>query len=637
MLRAAGIAIAFQLSIAISIGCASTPKQQEQRVAASMYPARLEKENRSSGPIKRLLMRVYAEDDYRRLTLGWQVRFFKLVERASAYLHGALGIEIEIVDMKDWPNHASFASLDGALLDLESIDRAEDVDLVIGLTSPVPLATPSFHQMGMARILGRHFVLRGMDDAQEYQALVQNLGRLSGDEREELYDSRLRHKEVTVFLHELAHLFGAIHVQESESIMFDTYNDHMRYFGEPVTRATAIALAALDKDAKDKRAKDKPQIRSPETVARLTEYYEKSDYAGWNGYERERMLVALKGEPALFARATDRDISREESGSSADGASYGPKSESEKLKDASELAAGGKYEEAWLVLDPVARSHPNDKDIQAFACQLSAIREPKAEGSLARCKTAIAAGAAEPTPRLYLAYLLLQMGREDEAYAAAREAEGKIASKKDAKADLWIFLAELYQGSHALSLAEGAVKRAVSAEGADGPAAARAKPILEWVEHTRAELGLDRALPPEEEREYIAGRFDVEAALREGRFAEAERKNEALHAKYPALPGAEMLLCQAYLAHRDRARAEALCQRAAKAEPKRAKPRAILGVIAFSKGSMKAAIDHLEFALQHDPEDRDVWRTLAAVYRAAGRRDRATALEHEYRRRFGSD
>ena len=78
------------LAIALLISaCASTQKVEEQHVAASMYPARLERENRHPGPIQgRLTMRVYAEDDYRRLTIGWQVRFFKIVERATEEQRG---------------------------------------------------------------------------------------------------------------------------------------------------------------------------------------------------------------------------------------------------------------------------------------------------------------------------------------------------------------------------------------------------------------------------------------------------------------------------------------------------------------------------------------------------------------------
>src|SRR5205823_3525515 len=126
-------------------------------------------------------------------------------------------------------------------------------------------------------------------------------------------------------------------------------------------------------------------------------------------------------------------------------------------------------------------------------------------------------------------------------------------------------------GSHAISLAEGAVKRALAAEGTEGAAASRSKPILEWVAAAKRELGIDGTLSPEEERPYVLAREGVMASLREERIAEAERKNEALHAKYPALPGAETSLCEAYFAHRNLVKAEALCARAAKAEPDRAK------------------------------------------------------------------
>jgi predicted Zn-dependent protease len=610
-------------------------------VPPAIFPAKLEQEGaKRPGPVQRLSMRVYAEDDFRHGVEGWQVRFFKMIERASSVLHGAFGIEIEIIEMKDWPNHASFASLDGALIDLESVDKAEDVDLVVGLIAPVPMATPSFHQIGISRILGHHLVLRGMNDSDEYQNLVQTLSGLGSDDRERLYEARLRHKELVIFLHELGHLFGAIHLQDTESFLNDPYNDHMRYFGDPTLKIVGLVL---DEDSKVKRAKDKLEPRRPEVIAKMIEFFQKSEKLGFTGYEREKMIALLQSDRLTLARATDRDIVRDEVGTNGghDDRSplpqIGPKTESERLKDASELASNAKYEEAWLVLKPIAEAHPADKEIQSFACQLGAIREPKAEESLVRCKTAVEAGPTEPTPALYAAYVLLQMGREEDAFPLVREAESRLAKKKDARADLWVFLAELYQGSHAVSLAESAIEHATSAEGPGGAAADRAKPILEWAKHTREAYGLDPQMSPEDERAYLLARSDLEASLREDRLAEAEKKNEAIRAKFPAMPGAETQLCEFYLAHRNLAKAEALCTKAAKAEPGRAKPHALLGLIAFSKGSLKSAIAHLETARQKAPDDPDVMKTLIAVYRAAGRRQDANTLEREYRRKFGAD
>jgi len=48
------------------------------------------------------------------------------------------------------------------LVELARLDPGLDVDWVVGLVSPLPLVSMSFHDLGWAEVPGRHFVLRGM-------------------------------------------------------------------------------------------------------------------------------------------------------------------------------------------------------------------------------------------------------------------------------------------------------------------------------------------------------------------------------------------------------------------------------------------------------------------------------------------
>ena len=72
----------------------------------------------------------------------------------------------------------------------------------------------SFHDLGCARVLGRHFVLRGMTSIAELQDFNRLFPKLDNDEREALYGRRKTHKELSIFLHEWAHTLGALHVQD---------------------------------------------------------------------------------------------------------------------------------------------------------------------------------------------------------------------------------------------------------------------------------------------------------------------------------------------------------------------------------------------------------------------------------------
>ena len=81
--------------------------------------------------------------------------------------------------------------------------------------TPLHGVATSVHSIGWADYLSRHFVLRGMDDEQEFRAferefkLISARGARSGSTRD-----RKAHKEVVVFLHEWGHTLGLIHHED---------------------------------------------------------------------------------------------------------------------------------------------------------------------------------------------------------------------------------------------------------------------------------------------------------------------------------------------------------------------------------------------------------------------------------------
>ena len=84
----------------------------------------------------------------------------------------AFGIRFEIEAFKRWDRRAPANSLFPVLEELEKHDPGTDVDWVVALVAPLPLVSTSIHcNRGMARTLGRHFVLRGMTSIQEMDGL----------------------------------------------------------------------------------------------------------------------------------------------------------------------------------------------------------------------------------------------------------------------------------------------------------------------------------------------------------------------------------------------------------------------------------------------------------------------------------
>src|SRR5262249_12500082 len=127
---------------------------------------------------------------------------------------------------------------------LEKLDPGHDVDLVLGYTSSLPVVTATVDQLGCARVLGRHAVLRGMESPAEDRALRASLDLLPENERERVYLQRRTHKEIAVLLHEWGHTLGAPHSREG--VMHDDYSEEIRGF---TGSSAAVMLIGLRQQA----------------------------------------------------------------------------------------------------------------------------------------------------------------------------------------------------------------------------------------------------------------------------------------------------------------------------------------------------------------------------------------------------
>lgn len=211
-------------------------------------------DDRAYGPpaSRKRLVRVWADSDYRAVTMDWRTSFQLQVDRANLKLR-RYDVELVVSDMRNW-DRRSGTGLAADLVTLVAADPGAGVDLVIGLVSAAPVVTSTLHHLGYARVLGKHCVLRGMDNAAEREVLGDN------------YIERLRHKQSAVLIHEWGHTVGAVHGSEVDDYMHPSYSHHQTGFSYDNEELIEAALATSDRRAALMQTLEKRKQRRALTV-----------------------------------------------------------------------------------------------------------------------------------------------------------------------------------------------------------------------------------------------------------------------------------------------------------------------------------------------------------------------------------
>jgi len=282
------------------------------------------------------------------------------------------------------------------------LDSGEGVDLVLGMVSALPVFSASQDQLGMAQVPGNHLVLRGVENPEEYQQMVQALNLLEDSEREGLYRERRLHKEVLVLLHEWAHALGAIHDGSSEFVMSPTYQRSQSRFSPASERLVRLGLQfhpirSMDQDASRSWAKG------------LQEIVRSTPPDAWEREDRARL-------ESLAARMLD------------EGGDYLPGEDRRQFEKAEKLAEGAEREKAWEVVQPLLARHPRHAGIQGLGCYLALEREPRAPDTRPRCEAAAKLAPDDGDARLRLAHARLLQGDLPGASEALADASGRLAS-----------------------------------------------------------------------------------------------------------------------------------------------------------------------------------------------------------------
>jgi hypothetical protein len=312
------------------------PVRHEHNAAQSYAPRGLNVApgGAPQGEARVLRMRIYADRDYRGTVIRWQTKMKAQVQRINTVVGAVFNLRFEIDGLREWDRSHAGVALGSALVDeLEALDPAKDVDLVIGLVTPLQGVATSAHSIGIAPYLGRHFVLRGMDDEQEFRDFERAFPLISADERQRLYSDRKAHKEVVLFLHEWGHTLGLTHHEERRSIMNPAYDHQQTEFSDYDKRVVSLVVE------RRAAARDQPFPESADLLPVVTAM------PAEEGSEAERThLLDLLRRRVEHGKRAARDAK--------DGVDLSP-ADVDAFNKAVAALNGGRQDEAWKLLAPI--------------------------------------------------------------------------------------------------------------------------------------------------------------------------------------------------------------------------------------------------------------------------------------------
>ncbi len=553
----------------------STDRGRDKDAANKLRPEPIRlREAPASGPVHPLRVRVYATRDYRAQTFGWQGQLRRLVERVNRHTELWPAVRFEVVEVKSWGRDSADATLEELLGELVRIDPATDVDLVVGLAVALPALSDQLDRLGLARLPGRHFVLRSLHDVAEYAAIRQAFAAVDESLRDEIVAARKSHKEEVGFIHEWLHTLGADHVTHPACVMNPRF--------------------------------DRAQSQLDEGNARLVLRVLSSRRAG-------RPDEEIFGAAATASMMSPRDV--------------------EDFNRAVDRYNARVFAEAWAAVEPLARRSPTDARVQALACRVTVQLSPGAMRLAAAEATCLAAARLAPSdvaPLLDLSDVHLGERFETKAAADAARAGDLLARAPAPPGDALRHLVDLHVRLRSPTAALAVARRA-------GPEVeqrtlAWAAPLRRRfaVPADAAALGLESI----REREYIAVMEMALVALDQGKPDTAERLAAQLAREYPRLAGAALLRCET-LGRQGKPGAFKPCIEALTMQDELPAAHFYAAAAAARQGKPRPAIAHLQRVIELEPAFRQAWLTLAELHR--GKRDKAglRTLSIAYERRFG--
>ncbi len=597
------------LALLVACGGSGSVRAHQRRIAASLEPVRLRPDPTGGAPLGTARVRVYADSDYRSQNPGHKLELRRLFERVSRVLEPTIGLRLEVVDVRDWQRQGG-SDLQAALSDLEYLDPANDVDWVFGMVNALGQVSTELHQLGYARVLGHHVVLRGLNDAAEVSLLEEVLGTISTRQRQQLYARRKRHKEQVLVLHEIGHTLGAMHVTDTRKILYPSYENTQASFGpQNAGLMRAAAAARMARGRRDEQAEWRAVLA----------YVESHPWSGWNEDEKAQLVTELRTR----VRAVD------EGAGATLGQSVRP-ADRERFKAAERLEAAGRAADAWEDLEPLIDFYPDEPEVQRFACRLAVAAQRDRSAIESRCARAVQVAPADPEPHLRLAQSYLAAKDTARSLAAARKAQELLGrASADGRIDrLWADLAEHLKALGAVTWAEQAATR--SRRGGD---------VAQWARITRARYAIAPRgpVPADREGEYVAGVRDLLTKIYERKFPEAEQLAARLQRSFPGAAGIEGARCDMEIRRRRYPVARAHCATALRRHADASWAHYLTGVLDKHDKRNKSAVQHLERAISLDPDLEHAYQLAAEIYGEQRRPADKKRIAEAYKAKFGRD
>lgn len=300
-------------------------------------------------------IRVWATPQFASQTLDWKRDFKDTLATANDILTVAADMRLEISSIETWPSPPPQDDMHATLGALQKHDSGKDVEWVVGLVGSFPKFTNSFHDLGVAPMLGHHVVLRAAGDLTEHEAAEAAFTKLSADERLAVLAERKRHRSVATFVHEIGHTLGAVHDDSKDGLMHPVYSKTMRAFGPEVSKALSIGAAhRLDKS---------PRPAAEELLA----FYEKSE-SPWVPQDRTSMIGQLK---AYVGPATPPPAPAQASTAFAETPKELDKKDHAAWARATEAYRKNNHKDAWDEATPLFDAYPKVLAVQDLRCQIA--------------------------------------------------------------------------------------------------------------------------------------------------------------------------------------------------------------------------------------------------------------------------
>jgi len=538
-------------------------------------------------------VRAWADATYRTQTTRWEERIRALVERASEALAPEFGVRFQLVELHPWERASRDSPhIEDSLQALEAQDHGDEVDWVFGFIGARAF-TNDRHDAGMARLGGRHLVLRGS----ERMAMLKHIDHLDAlpqAERDALYAAGKKHSETVVLLHEWAHTLGVPHDATAGAIMCGQY--------EPQQRSFSQASVALIRVSLGFRKPQTPVDKKAWQRALLAAVDERSSEFTGDGCAQVRSWAKSANEVQPQTQLTPDEV---------DAAN----------RVISQINSD-KPEEARRDIERLTRAHPEHGLVRELACRVEVARDAKSASALAQCRQACRLGpSTTPCVLAVQGVGSVPLPLVGEMLDLAQDRlRGHGSERPKETLDLATTLAQL----HRLAQAEQVAQQLGLLE--DGMA------IRQRIAVRRSWLGLPPgALTPEREPDFARAYHSA----RTGLAAAAPRALAELERDFAGVPGTLALRCEAALRRRQHPAGRKLCQAALAAWPETWQAHVLLAGLDLAQRHAVAAVDHATIVVEGDRSFETGWRLLAKALQAAHRPAEVAALRERYAAQFG--